>query len=135
MEYLETVGVPVLGYGCTELPGFFSRETGIQIEHSVSEPMEAAEIIRARRDLGQGGLVIVVPPPAASALKRKDVEKYLKAALAEAKKKKIEGKAVTPFLLTELSRLSKGKTLKANLDLLENNARIAALIAVSLGWR
>jgi pseudouridylate synthase len=135
MEYLETLGVPVLGFGTHELPGFFSRETGIRLDDCVNEPAEAAEIIRARRDLGQGGIVVAVPPPLSSAMKRSDVEKHLKAALIEAKKKKIEGKAVTPFLLKELAKRTKGKTQNANLDLLENNARIAGLIAVALGWR
>jgi pseudouridine-5'-phosphate glycosidase len=135
MELLETLGVPVIGVGTDELPGFYSRETGIALEHSVADATEAAAIIRARRDLGQGGVVFALPPPKASALKRADVEKHLAAALKAAKTKKIEGKAVTPFLLSELATRTKGQSLKANLALLENNARFAAKLAVALGWK
>ena len=92
-------------------------------------------MIRARRDLKQGGLVFTLPPPPKTSLKREEVEKHVKAALALAKKKKIEGKAVTPFLLGELVERTKGKTLAANLALLENNARYAAKVAVAFGWR
>lgn len=135
LELLETLAVPVVGVGTKELPGFYSRETGIMLEHQVDVPAEAADMIRARRDLKQGGLVFALPPPAKTALKRADVEKHVKAALALAKKKKIEGKAVTPFLLGEMVERTKGKTLAANLALLENNARYAAKIAVAFGWR
>jgi pseudouridine-5'-phosphate glycosidase len=135
LELLETLAVPVVGVGTKELPGFYSRETGIMLEHHVDVPAEAADMIRARRDLKQGGLVFTLPPPAKTALKRADVEKHVKAALALAKKKKIEGKAVTPFLLGEMVERTKGKTLAANLALLENNARYAAKIAVAFGWR
>lgn len=135
MELLETLGVPVIGVGTDELPGFYSRETGLALEHSVADAAEAAAIIRARRDLGQGGVVFALPPPKASALKRADVEKHLAAALKAAKTKKIDGKAVTPFLLSELATRTKGQSLKANLALLENNARFAAKLAVALGWK
>lgn len=135
LELLETLGVPVVGVGTHELPGFYSRDTGLEVEHSVEEPSQAAEIIRARRDLHQGGTIFALPPPAKTALKRADVEKHLKAALALAKKKKIEGKAVTPFLLGEMVARTRGKSLTANLALLENNARWAAKLAVSFGWR
>lgn len=135
LELLETLGVPVVGVGTNELPGFYTRETGLQLEHRVEDPSEGAEIIRARRDLHQGGTIFTLPPPAKTSLKRADVEKHLKAALALAKKKKIEGKAVTPFLLGEMVARTKGKSLTANLALLENNARYAAKLAVAFGWR
>ena len=135
LELLETLAVPVVGVGTKELPGFYCRETGLTLEHQVDSPAEAAEMIRARRDLKQGGLVFTLPPPAKTALKQADVEKHVKAALALAKKKKIEGKAVTPFLLGEMVERTRGKTLAANLALLENNARYAAKVAVAFGWR
>lgn len=135
MELLETLSVPVIGVDTDELPGFYTRETGIRLEHSVADAAEAGAVVRARGELGQGGMIFAVPPPKATALKRADVEKHLKAALAEAKKKKIAGKAVTPFLLGEMVKRTKGKTLKANLALLENNARFAAKLAVAMGWR
>jgi pseudouridine-5'-phosphate glycosidase len=135
LEVLETLGVPVVGVGTHELPGFYSRETGLTLEHAVETATEAADMIRARRDLHQGGMVFTLPPPAKTSLKRAEIEKHLKAALALAKKKKIEGKAVTPFLLKEMVARTRGKTLAANLALLENNARYAAKIAVAFGWR
>lgn len=135
LELLETLSVPVVGVGTNELPGFYSRETGLMVEHRVDDATEAAEMIRARRDLKQGGMVFALPPPAKTSLKRGDVEKHITAALALAKKKKVEGKAVTPFLLAELVERTKGKSLKANLALLENNARFAAKLALGLGWR
>jgi pseudouridine-5'-phosphate glycosidase len=97
--------------------------------------VEAGAVVRARGELGQGGLVFAVPPPKATALKRAAVDKHLKAALAAAKRKKVAGKAVTPFLLAELVRRTQGKSLRANLALLENNARFAAKLAVAMGWR
>lgn len=135
LEVLETMAVPVVGVGTNDLPGFYTRDTGLELEHRVDDVAEAAEMIRARRDLKQGGMVFALPPPAKTALKRVDVEKHVKAALLLAKKKKIEGKAVTPFLLKEMLERTKGKSLQANLALLENNARYAAKIAVAFGWR
>ena len=135
LEVLETLRVPVVGVGTNELPGFYSRETGLELEHRVDDPKEAADMIIARRDLKQGGMIFALPPPAKTSLKRAEVEKHLAAALAAAKKKKIEGKAVTPFLLGELVARTKGKSLQANLALLENNARYAAKIAMAFGWR
>jgi pseudouridine-5'-phosphate glycosidase len=135
LELLETLAVPVVGVGTNELPGFYTRDTGLEVEHRVDDVAEAAEMIRARRDLKQGGMVFALPPPVKTALKRVDVERHVKAALALAKKQKIEGKAVTPFLLKEMLERTKGKSLQANLALLENNARYAAKIAVAFGWR
>lgn len=133
LEVLETLGVPVVGVGTDELPGFYSRETGIRLEHRVDSPEEAAAIIRARRDLGQGGVVFAVPPPLG--LARAEVEKHVKAAMTLAKKERVAGKALTPFLLAELARRTKGKSLEANLALLEHNAAFAGKLAVSLGWK
>ena len=135
MELLETLGVPVVGVGTDELPGFYTRETGLRLEHRVDTAEQGAAIIRARRELGQGGVVFALPPPKATALKRAEVEKHVKAALAVARKKRITGKAVTPFLLSELGRRTKGRALKANLALLEHNASFAAKLALSLGWK
>ncbi|MBX7096257.1 MAG: pseudouridine-5'-phosphate glycosidase [Myxococcaceae bacterium] len=133
MEALETLGVPVLGVGTNELPGFYTRETGIHLEHQVGTAEEAAEIARARVELGQGGLIFALPPPAATALPRQLVDKHLAVALREAKRKKIEGKQVTPFLLKAMAAATRGKTLLANLALLENNARFAGALAAA--WR
>ncbi|MBL8918481.1 MAG: pseudouridine-5'-phosphate glycosidase [Myxococcaceae bacterium] len=131
LELLETLGVPVIGVGTNELPGFYSRETGLALEHRVEDASGAAKVLNARRALGQGGLVFAVPPPEETALPRAEVERHLKGALALAKQRGISGKAATPFLLGELVRRTKGRTLEANLALLENNARFAGALAVA----
>ncbi len=131
LELLETLGVPVIGVGTNELPGFYSRETGLTLEHSVPNARTAAEIVKARQALKQGGLIFAVPPPEKTALPRAEIEKHLKAALAIGKQKGISGKAATPFLLGEMVRRTKGRTLEANLALLENNARFAGQLAVA----
>lgn len=135
MELLETFSVPVVGVGTGDLPGFYCRDSGLKLEHRIDDPSEAAELIRARRDLKQGGTIFAVPPPAKTSLSRTEVERHVRAALTAAKRKKIDGKGLTPFLLSELVERTKGRTLAANLALLENNARYAAKIAVAFGWR
>jgi pseudouridylate synthase len=132
LELLETLGVPVIGVGTNELPGFYSRETGLMLEHSVPNARAAAEIVTARQSLRQGGLVFAVPPPEKTALARAEIEKHLRAALTLGKKRGVSGKAATPFLLAEMVRRTKGRTLEANLALLENNARFAGQLAVAV---
>lgn len=133
LEVLETLGVPVIGVGTDELPGFYTRATGLPLEHHVGGAEHAARICHARFSaLGQGGILFTVPPPEETAIGAVEIEKHLKAALAAAKKQNIGGKAVTPFLLGELSARTKGRSLQANLALLENNARFAAQLAVAL---
>lgn len=131
LELLETLGVPVIGVGTNELPGFYSRSTGLPLEHRVDDAAQAAKVLRARAELEQGGLVFAVPPPEKTALPRAEIERHLKAALALGKKQGISGKAATPFLLGEMVRRSKGRTLLANLALLENNAAFAGRLAVA----
>jgi pseudouridine-5'-phosphate glycosidase len=134
LELLETLGVPVVGVGTDELPGFYTRQSGLKLEHQVSDPQHAARLCRVRfEQLGQGGLVFALPPPEETALRFADIERHMKGAIAAAKRKKIAGKEVTPFLLKELSARTKGKSLRANLALLEHNARFAARTAVALG--
>lgn len=135
LELLETLAVPVIGVGSNELPGFYTRQTGLLLEHQVADAAEAGAIIKARAELGQGGLIFTLPPPRKTALSRADVERHLKAALAEAKKKEVSGKAVTPFLLGELVRRTHGRSLEANMALLEHNARFGARVAAATGWR
>lgn len=132
MELLETAGVPIIGVGTHELPSFHSRDSGIKLEHRVDDVATAARIARARFEtLGQGGVLYTVPPPEETALPRHEVELQIAAALAEAERQGIRGKAVTPFLLAELAKRTGGKTLKANLALLVNNARFAGQLAVA----
>lgn len=129
-ELLETLGIPLVGVGTDELPSFFSARSGIKLEHSVADAREAAAILEARFDLGQGGLVFAVPPPPESALPAAHVEQAIATALAEADAQGIKGKAVTPFLLGRLVEITQGRSLKANVDLIVNNARFAGQLAV-----
>ncbi len=134
LELLETLGVPVVGVGTNELPAFYSASSGLPLEHRVEDAKGAARLARARIDaLGQGGMVFALPPPAASSLPSATVELHLAAALQKAAEGGIKGKAVTPFLLRELVERTGGKTLRANVDLLVNNARFAGEVAAA--WR
>ncbi len=133
LEWLETAGVPVVGYGTDELPAFYSRQSGLRVDTRVDKPQEAAAIIRAKRQLGlPGGILVVVPVPKADELPWESVEPHIVAALAEAKAQHIQGNAVTPFLLKRLSQETGGASLKANVALLMNNAAVAAEIAAAL---
>jgi pseudouridylate synthase len=132
-EWLETHGVSILGWQCNELPAFYSRTSGLPIDERVETVAEVAEIIRARDDLKlQNAILLTVPVPPEFEIERATLEKILAEALKLADEQKISGKETTPFLLSQMSEKSAGKTLSANIALLENNARIAAQIAVAL---
>ena len=134
LEVLETLGVPVVGFGTKEFPAFYCRESGLTLLHSASTPKEAAEIMAVQwemRSTQTGGILFVNPPPAESALSKREVEALIEKALAVAAKQGIKGKDATPFLLREVARLSEGKTLKANVDLLISNARLAGRISAA----
>ena len=133
IEMLETLGVPVVGFGTDELPAFFSAQSGISLHQFVNNLTEAADIIRARRQLDlSGGEVLAVPPPEALAVTLSDLENWTQAALAESQKKGITGKSVTPYLLGRIADLSSGATLAVNTALILNNAAIAGRLAVTL---
>ncbi|MGB7200936.1 MAG: pseudouridine-5'-phosphate glycosidase [Pyrinomonadaceae bacterium] len=129
-ECLETHGVTVLGWQCDELPAFYSRVSGLPIDERVENPDEVAKIVKARDDLAlQTAVLVTVPVPSEFEIERSELETILDVALAGASKKNIVGKEITPFLLSQMSSLTGGKTLAANIALLENNARVAAEIA------
>ena len=130
LEYLETQGVPVVGYQTDEFPAFYSRSSGLHVDIKADSAGDVAEIARAHWDLGlRSAILVVVPPPAEDAMSLEVVEKAIASALKEANKQGIHGAAVTPFLLGRVSELSSGESLKANLTLLLNNGRVAAKIA------
>jgi len=132
LEALETLGVPVVGYGTDSFPAFYARSSGLRLEHRVDSPKEAARLIARQGRLGlPGGILFCNPPPAESALEPAEVESLVTAAVRGAEEKGIRGKDVTPFLLDHLARESAGRTLAVNLALLEDNARVAARIAVA----
>lgn len=141
LEILETLGVPVAGYSTDEFPAFYSRESGLRLQHSVGNADEAARLMCVHTELGQfhgnatSGLLIVNPPPATDALPRNEMESLITNAVAAAEAAGIRGKAVTPFLLRELASNSGGRTLRTNKALLVANARVAAKIAVAYSSR
>jgi pseudouridine-5'-phosphate glycosidase len=133
LEWLETAGVPVIGYGTDDFPAFYTRRSGLAVDARVNTPDEAAIIIRAARDLElPGGLVIATPVPSTAELSSERLEAAIDSALKEAHARGIEGNASTPFLLKWIAQQTNGDSLKANVALLENNAAVAAQIAVAL---
>lgn len=132
LEVLETKGVPVIGYGTDEFPAFWARTSGYKVDRGYDTPVDIARLLNLQFSLGLGGVLIANPIPEAAALDAEEIEAQIGKAVAEATKKGIGGKALTPFLLQRIFELTKGKSLKANIALVENNARVAAQIAVQL---
>lgn len=134
LEYLETCGVPVIGYGCDEFPAFYTRTSGLKVDARIDRPEEAAQLIHARAALRlESALLICVPVPEADELPSVDAERAITQALREAEAAGIAGKALTPFLLARVAELTEGRARRANEALLINNCRIAARIARALG--
>jgi len=130
LERLETDGVPVVGYGTDEFPAFYSRRSGLQAPLRADTPREVAALMRAKWDLGLRGAVIVANPiPEADEIPAAEIEPIIAAALAAADQRGIRGKEITPFLLGEIVRATEGRSLRANIALVKNNARVAAEIA------
>jgi pseudouridine-5'-phosphate glycosidase len=133
MEYLETLGVPVVGLDTWELPAFWSRSSGLTLAHRVDDAAGAAGVVRAVRRLGAThGVLVVNPCPEDAAIARSEMEPRIEEALAAAAAAGITGAAVTPAVLEHLARATGGRTLVANLALAEHNAAQAAAVAVSL---
>lgn len=133
MEYLETMGVPVLGYQMKELPAFYTRKSGIALEYSFDTPLELAMIIKEKRKAHlHGGLLITNPIPEEYALDENLMNQSVNQALKEADEKGIHGKDVTPFLLRRVVELTGGESLESNIQLVLNNARLGAEIAKEL---
>jgi len=132
-EWLETHGITVAGYQCDELPAFYSRQSGLPIDVRLNSPAEVAQVFRAQKSLAmESALLVGVPIPAEWEVPAQQLKMSLDTALAEADRDGITGRDLTPFLLSRMSDLSSGSTLKANIALLENNARVAAEIASEL---
>ncbi|HEV7372782.1 pseudouridine-5'-phosphate glycosidase [Arenibaculum sp.] len=132
LEYLETRGVPVLGFGTDELPAFYTPGSGLPVVRRCDTPEEVARILRAKWQLGlRGGVVIGNPIPAAAALDAAAIDAAIAEAQAEAASRGVRGKEVTPFLLSRLEALTEGRSLEANVALVAHNARVGARIAVA----
>jgi pseudouridine-5'-phosphate glycosidase len=133
LEYLETMSVPVVGYQTDEFPAFYSRESGLDVSVRLDSPEEIAAFARAHWSAGGRGAVLVTNPvPVTDAIPRSEMEPIIGKASAEAVAQNIHGQAVTPFLLKRISELTHGRSLRTNLSLLLNNARLAAQIARAL---
>jgi pseudouridylate synthase len=138
LEWLETHGVPVVGYGTDRFPAFYNRDSGLPVDVRADGPDEVAALYRAQRALGlPGGMLVTVPVPGEAELPRDQMEAAITQALKEAEARAVKGKALTPFLLARVSSLTGEASLHANLALLENNARAGGQIAVALAgsWK
>ena len=131
-EYLETMGVPVLGYQTEELPAFYSQSSHLKVDYFLKDVREAAQVIYAHFRLKLGtGLLIANPVPTEFALSKKKVDHWIEQARKLAHQENIKGKQLTPYLLNKVKELSEGRSLKANIELLKHNATIAARVALS----
>jgi pseudouridine-5'-phosphate glycosidase len=132
-EWLETYGVTVVGYGCDEMPAFYSRRSGLAVDEQVDSPEDVARIFQAQQALGmERALLVTVPVPEEFEVSAKQLETALNEALKEAERGNVSGRELTPFLLSRMAKSSGGATLRANIALLENNARIASQVARAL---
>jgi pseudouridine-5'-phosphate glycosidase len=133
LEWLETHGVPVLGYGTDLFPAFYVRSSGLPVDARVDTPQEVAAVYRAKRALGlPGGVLVGVPVPLAEAVPASEIESAIRAALQDAEAEGITGREVTPYLLARVVERTGGHSMRANIALLRNNASLAADIDVAL---
>jgi len=133
LEYLETMSVPVVGYGTDEFPAFYSRESGLDVSVRLDEPDEIVRFAKAHWEAGlQSAVLVANPVPETEAISKSEMEPFIDQANREAHEQGIHGKEVTPFLLQRINELTGGKSMHTNLALLLNNARLAAQISKSL---
>ncbi|MBR4422371.1 MAG: pseudouridine-5'-phosphate glycosidase [Erysipelotrichaceae bacterium] len=133
LEYLETYGVPVLGYQTSEFPAFYTRTSGFGVDYEVKDAAEVAAILKTKWNLGlKGGVVVGNPIPEEYSMDHAVIDKAIEQALKMAKEKGIHGKATTPFLLATIKEITGGNSLASNLQLAYNNARVASDIAIEL---
>lgn len=131
LEYLETNGVPVIGYQTEKFPAFYSRDSGFNVDYRIDTPKEIAEIINLKWKMGlNGGVVIANPIPDVYAVDIEYINNYIETAIQEAKEHNITGKSVTPYLLDKIKKMTGGKSLDANIELIKNNALLGAKIAI-----
>ena len=133
LEYLETHGVPVIGYGTKELPAFYTRKSGFAVDYEIDTPAELAKAFYVKQDMGLGGGMLVTNPiPEEYSMDADVINKAIDEAVEEAKAQGIHGKETTPFLLAKIKDLTGGDSLASNIQLVYNNARLAAATAVEL---
>ena len=133
LEYLETHGVPVIGYGTKELPAFYTRKSGFAVDYEIDSPAELAAAFKASLEMGlKGGMLVTNPIPEAYSMDPAVINKAIDEAIAQAEAQGIHGKETTPFLLAKVKELTGGDSLDSNIQLVFNNARLAARTAVEL---
>ena len=133
LEYLETLGIPVIGYKTEEFPAFYTRESGFKVNYKLDSAIDIAEMIKTKWELGlNGGVIIANPVPEVHSLDKNLIDKAIDEALIKADERGIKGKDVTPFLLSEIKNITGGKSLDSNIMLVLNNAKLAAEIAKSI---
>jgi len=132
LEYLESQGVPIVGYRCDEFPAFYARASGFRLDHRCDGRRDLAKMVRLQQQIGPGGLLIANPIPESHALDAATMEARIIEAVAEAKAQGVAQKEVTPFLLRRVVELTGGRSLEANMALVKNNAELAAQVAVEL---
>lgn len=131
LEYLETHGVPVIGFQTDELPAFYTRKSGLNVDYRVDDLEELAQAMKVKWDMGlKGGILLANPIPEAAQMAYAPINQAISQAVEEAATQGIEGKALTPFLLARIKDLTAGESLKANIQLVLNNAQVAAQLAV-----
>ena len=132
LEYLETMGVPVIGYKTDQLPAFYSKDSGLKVPFRLDSYTDISEMMKTKWDLGlNGGLLITNPIPNEYSMDNSFINKSIEKALVKAKELKIEGKEITPFLLEEIKNITKGKSLESNIELVKNNVKLACNISKS----
>ena len=133
LEYLETHGVPVVGYRTVQLPAFFTQDSGFSVDYRLDDASEIARLLQIKWAMGLGGGVVIANPiPAAHAMPRAVIDAAIEQALSDAQAQGISGKQTTPFLLERVNALTGGNSLAANIELVLNNARLASAVAVAL---
>ncbi len=132
LEVLETHGVPIIGFGTDTFPAFYTRSSGLPVDVRLDDPEDVAAVMRTKWDLGlDGGLLITAPVPARDAMASEEIERVIEASLAEADRKGLRGKDVTPYLLASIAERTGGRSLAANIALVKHNAEVGADIAVA----
>ena len=133
LEYLETKGVPVIGYQTEELPAFYTRESGFKVNYKMDSPLEIAKALKSKSDLGlKGAMLIANPIPEKYSMDKDVINKAIDDAVIEANNLGVKGKDITPFLLDKIQKITAGKSLEANIQLVYNNVRLGSQIASEL---
>ena len=135
LEYLETLGIPVIGYRTDEFPAFYTRESGFKVNYKFDSAKEIAEMIKTKWELGlNGGVIVANPIPDKYSMDKIMIDNAIEEALKKADETGIKGKEVTPFLLSEIKNITDGKSLDSNINLVLNNAKLASEIANGIGY-